>query len=757
MSLDDLAAHVGGLEIEQRTARPLPASRLWAWVATVDHKQIGILYLVTSLAFFIIGGVEALAIRTQLILPNAGVLTPEVFNQFFTLHGTTMIFFVVMPSAIGFANYLVPLMIGARDVAFPRLNALSYWLFLFGGLLLYFSVVAGGGPNAGWFAYPPLSLRPYSSGFGVDYWALGLLVSGIGTIAGALNLIVTIFTLRAPGLTLSRMPLFVWTVLVTGFLILWAMPTLTAAGAMIVLDRAFGANFFQPRLGGDPVLYQHLFWWLGHPEVYIMFLPFTGVVSEVIPVFARKPIFGYGFVAASTVFIGFYSMFVWAHHMYAVGLSHPALGFFSFASLLIAVPTGVKIFNWLATMYGGSIRLTTAMLFAMGMIANFTIGGLTGVAVALVPFDWQVTDSYYVVAHLHYVLVGGSLNGLFAGTYYWFPKVTGRFLDERLGRWHFWLVMVGITLTFLPMHVLGIIGMPRRVYTYPADAGLTELNLLVTLGSYILGVGMLVFFINIWRALRQPPTAGPNPWGGATLEWATASPPPPENFVELPTVRSRFPLWEVRHPDDERVQRAQRGQRRQPLSEAIGGRAAATEPNKLSMLLFISSEVFFFGSLLVTFLVHRQGPGLDTLRTEVEVPRVALFSLALFASSATVSLAGRQFARGNLAGLRDWLLATIALGLIFLGGQALEYRHLLDAGVNLSTGIVGSAFFTLTGFHGLHVLGGLVALLALWSTADLPAFRARGEKAFEPIALYWHFVDVVWVFILGIVYLWSLR
>jgi heme/copper-type cytochrome/quinol oxidase subunit 1 len=341
----------------------------------------------------------------------------------------------------------------------------------------------------------------------------------------------------------SRMPLFVWTILVTGYLIIWAMPTLTAAGAMILLDRAFGANFFQPRFGGDPVLYQHLFWWLGHPEVYIMFLPFTGIMSEAIPVFARKPIFGYTFIAGSTVFIGFYSMFTWAHHMLAVGLPFLALAFFSASSYLVGIPTGVKIFNWLATMWGGSIRPTTAMLFAMGMIVTFTLGGLTGIAVATVPFDWQVTDSYYIVAHLHYVLVGGSLNGLFVGAYYWFTKMAGRLLDERLGRWHFWLTMVGLNLTFFPMHVMGLIGMPRRVYTYPAGAGLTELNLLATIGAYVLGIAMLVFFYNLWWSLRHGERAGDNPWGGYTLEWATTSPPPPENFATIPTVDDRFPLW----------------------------------------------------------------------------------------------------------------------------------------------------------------------------------------------------------------------
>jgi cytochrome c oxidase subunit I len=536
------AAHVG-TAIPDEASGSSYVDAAYAWITTVDHKRIGILYLVTSLGFFLLAGLGALLMRTQLAVPNARVLSPDVYNQVFTTHGTTMVFFVVMPAGIGFGNYFVPLMIGARDMAFARLNALSYWMFLFAGLLLYVSIFEGGLPNAGWFGYPPLSVYPYGSNPGMDYWALSLLVAGAGSIAGSLNTIVTIVTMRAPGMAYGRMPLFVWSMLVTSFLIIWGMPTFTAAAAMVVLDRIFGAAFFQPHLGGDPILYQHLFWWLGHPEVYIMFLPMTGIMSEAIPVFARKPIFGYPFVAGSTVFIGFTSMLVWAHHMFAVGMTNYEVAFFSGASLLVAIPTGVKIFNWLATLWGGAIRFTTAMLFAMGFIANFTIGGLTGVAIALVPFDWQVTDSYYIVAHLHYVLIGGSVNGLFLGTYYWYPKMFGRLLDERLGRWHFWTTMIGLTLAFMPMHVMGIFGMPRRVYTYPAGAGLTELNLISTVGAYILGLSTLIFLWNIWKTARHGEPAGDNPWDAPTLEWSVSSPPPPENFATVPTVTRRYPLW----------------------------------------------------------------------------------------------------------------------------------------------------------------------------------------------------------------------
>ncbi|MCX6020700.1 MAG: cytochrome c oxidase subunit I [Chloroflexi bacterium] len=531
-------------------ASPLPRldhpEGLWSWVATVDHKQIGILYLLTVLLFLVVGGLEAMLLRLQLAVPRNGMLGPDVYNATFTLHGVTMIFLVIMPAGIGLGNYFVPLMIGARDMAFPRLNALSYWLYLFGGLLLYYSLLDGGAPAAGWTAYPPLSLRPFSSGAGMDHWSLGLLVAGISSIAAAVNLIITIAVMRAPGMTWTRLPIFAWTILITAFLIIWGMPTLTAAAAMLVLDRGFGAHFFGPRFGGLPVMYQHLFWWLGHPEVYIMALPVFGIISEVIPVFARKPIFGYFAIVLSTVLIGLYSLLVWAHHMFTVGLTPLESGFFSGASFLIAIPTGIKVLSWLATLWGGAIRFTTAMLFALGFLVNFTIGGVTGVAVAVVPFDWQVHDTYYVVAHLHYVLVGGSLLGLFAGAYYWFPKITGRLLSERLGRWHFWLAVIGITLTFMPMHLLGLWGMARRIYTYPEGPWIPEINLIVTIGALVQAAAMLVFFTNIAMSLRNGKRAGGDPWDGFTLEWSTPSPPPGENFEELPTVRGRRPWWDAK-------------------------------------------------------------------------------------------------------------------------------------------------------------------------------------------------------------------
>ena len=523
---------------------------LLRWLATVDHKQIGVMYLMGAVFFFLIGGVEALLIRIQLAQPNATVLSPEVYNQIFTMHGTTMIFLAVMPLLAGFVNYFVPLMIGANDMAFPRLNAFSLWLFIFGGLLLNFSFLTGHAPDIGWFAYAPLTEQPYALSNGVNYWILGPLVASVGTILTALNVIVTILTMRAPGMTLTKVPLFVWMSLGQAILIIYAFPPLTASQAMLLLDRELGAHFFDPAAGGSPVLWQHLFWFFGHPEVYIMILPAWGMISELIPVFSRKPIFGYPFVAASTVAIVFLSMTVWAHHMFAVGMGDLADGFFAAASMTIAVPTGVKVWNWIFTMVGGRLRFTTSMLFAIGFIAMFVMGGLTGVMVAVVPFDWQATDTYFLVAHFHYVLFGGSLLAILAGAYYWFPKMTGRLLDERLGKWHFWTTLIGFNMTFFPMHILGLIGMPRRVYTYPNLPGWGEINLFETLGTFLLTISVLIFLWNLWHSLRNGEVAGDDPWDAWTLEWATTSPPPPHNFDHVPPVRSRRPLWDLKHPED---------------------------------------------------------------------------------------------------------------------------------------------------------------------------------------------------------------
>lgn len=518
---------------------------LLAWVASVDHKQIGIMYLVTTLVFFLIGGLEALVMRIQLARPENDFISPELYNQLFTMHGTTMIFLVVMPLLIGFGTYLIPLMIGARDMIFPRLNALSLWLFIFGGLLLYFSFLAGGAPDAGWFAYVPLSERDYSTGMGMDYWVLGLLAAGIGTVLSGINFVLTVLKLRAPGMTLTRLPLFVWMSFINGILILGALPILNAALILLFLQRWMNASAFDPAGGGDPLLWQHLFWAFGHPEVYIMILPAFGMISEIIPVFSRKPIFGYAFVAVSTVLIMFLSFLVWGHHMFSVGLGRSYEIAFAVGSMLIAVPTGVKIFNWLATLWGGSLRFSTAMLFATTFLIQFTIGGLSGVTFAVVPLDWQTTDTYYVVAHMHYVLFGGTFFAVMAGCYYWFPKMTGRLLSERLGKWHFWLTFVGFNMTFMVQHFLGLMGMPRRVYTYPDLPGWGLLNLISTVGAFILAGSVLVLIANVWVSLRRGRPAGDNPWDAWTLEWATTSPPPVRNFDRLPPVRSRRPLYDA--------------------------------------------------------------------------------------------------------------------------------------------------------------------------------------------------------------------
>ncbi len=533
-------------------AVPLPApwapDGLLSWVASVDHKQIGLLYLVATLFFFVVGGLEALLIRVQLAAPNNTLLSPDAYNQIFTMHGTTMIFLVVMPMLIGFGTYLVPLMIGARDMAFPRLNALSFWLLVFGGLMLYFAFLNGSAPEAGWFSYAPLSEQPYSTTHGSDYYALGLLATGAGTVASAINFIVTIIKLRAPGLTIRRLPLFVWMTLVNSFLILSALSILNASLVMLLVDRFFNAHFFGR--GGSPVLWQHLFWSFGHPEVYIMVLPAFGIISEVIPVFSRKVIYGYAFVAGSTVAIALLSVLVWAHHMFAVGLGHGFDVAFGITSMVIAVPTGVKIFNWLATLWGGRIRFTTAMLFAMAFLVLFTIGGITGVTFAAFPIDWQVEDSYYVVAHMHYVLFGGTAFAMFAGYYYWFPKVTGRLLSEGWGKLHFWLTFIGFNLTFMVQHFLGVMGMPRRVFTYPDLPFWGLYNLISTVGAFILALGVVVFIWNMIVSARRGARAGDNPWQAWTLEWATSSPPPVHNFDQLPPIRSRRPLWDLAHPDD---------------------------------------------------------------------------------------------------------------------------------------------------------------------------------------------------------------
>ncbi|HEX2033512.1 MAG TPA: cytochrome c oxidase subunit I [Chloroflexota bacterium] len=730
--------------------------RPYGWVSTLDHKRIGLLYLGTTAVFFLLGGLEALVMRLQLALPRATVVGPETYNWLFTMHGTTMIFLVVMPCLLGLANYFVPLMIGARDMAFPRLNALSYWLLLFGGLLLYFSFLSASPPDVGWFAYAPLTERPFSMSPAVDYWILGLLASGFGTIATGLNLVVTVVKLRTPGMTFRRLPIFVWMSLITGLLIIWAIPSLTAAQVMLFLDRQAGTSFFDAAAGGDPLLWQHLFWFFGHPEVYIMILPAFGIISEVVPVFSRKPIFGYTVIVFSGVAIAFYSFLVWAHHMFAVGMGQLPDAFFGATSMIIAVPTGIKVFSWLATMWGGRLHLTTAMRFAIGFIAMFTIGGLSGVHFAIVPVDWQTTDSYYVVAHFHYVLFGGSFFGILAGLYYWFPKLAGRLLSERIGRWHFWLTFAGFNLTFFPMHFLGLMGMPRRVYTYPDLPGWGILNAVATAGAFLLGASVLVLLWNVWRSLRHGRPAGDNPWEAWTLEWATTSPPPPHNFAVVPAVQSARPLYGGETPPAQTPvpplpPAVLHGD---PRERAAGGPFERLSSPLLGTLAFISSEVIFFSALIVAFVAYRTRSTSGPQPGDLEVLRTALFSLALFASSATLVLAERRLRRDDQRGFRLFLAATILLGLVFLFGQATEYLRLYADGVTIGRNLFTSAFYTLTGFHGLHVLLGLLALGVLLPLAG--RFRPGRRTAVECVSAYWHFVDAVWVVVFSVVYLWTL-
>src|SRR3954464_7392715 len=512
---------------------------------TVDHKRIGLRYIYTSFVFFFLAGLAALVMRDQLASSNNNVLAPETYNELFTMHGTTMIFLFNTPVLAGFGNYLIPLMIGSRDMAFPRLNAFSYWIFLLSGLFLFSSFVVGHPPNGGWFAYTPLTSKPYSDGINIDFWGLGVMFVGISTTVGAVNFIVTIFKLRAPGMTLNRMPIFVWSMLVFSFMVIFAVPSVTVAAGLLECDRLFGTAFYSVAGGGSVLLYQHLFWFWGHPEVYILFIPATGMISMIIPVFSRQRLAGYLWVVTALVTVAFISFGVWVHHMFATGIPALALSFFSAASLIITLPSGVQFFAWIGTMWKGVVHFSTAMLFAIGFLLIFLLGGITGVMVAVVPFDWQVHDSYFVVAPFPYLLNGAVVFPIFGALYFWLPKMTGRMLDERLGKISFWTMFIGFNLAFFPMHILGFLGMPRRVYTYDSGLGWDVLNLIISIAAFVFAIGTLLTLYNVVRSHRRGTPAPPNPWDADSLEWATTSPPPEYNFAAMPVVASRHPLWDA--------------------------------------------------------------------------------------------------------------------------------------------------------------------------------------------------------------------
>ena len=778
------------------------------WLTTVDHKRIGILYGVSAFVFFLIGGIEALIIRLQLVRPHNTLVDAPTYNALFTMHGTTMIFLAIMPLNAAFFNYMIPLMIGARDVAFPRLNALSYWIFLAGGLFLNLSWLVGTPPDGGWFGYANLTTRQFSPGLSIDFWMLSLQVLGVSSVIAAINFIVTVLNMRAPGMTLMRMPLFVWMTLVVQFLIVLAFPPVTVGLIFLMFDRFFGTHFFDVAAGGDLHLWQHLFWIFGHPEVYILILPAFGIVSEVLPTFSRKPLFGAPVMIYSGILIGFFGFGVWSHHMFAAGMGPVADAAFSIASMLIAIPTGVKIFNWLATMWNGTLRPTVAFHFAAGLVALFTIGGLSGIMHASPPVDLQQTDSYFVVAHLHYVLIGGSLFGILAGASYWWPKMTGRMLDERLGRVAFWIIFAGFNLTFFPQHYLGAIGMPPRIYTYSADTGWGFWNLVSTVGAFGIALGVLLFAVNAVRSLRSGAPATGDPWDGRTLEWRTSSPPPPHDFDEVPPVYGRDSFWREKHGDAQgrkptplpRVPEAHGihlpGPSHWPIVIALGIGLVAVgaltsvalvlagaavmlvgafafalehhanpahahqvgglgiDHRKLAMWTFLGSECFFFGTLIATYMAYKGRSVVGPYPHEIlNIPVTTLSTFDLLMSSLLMVLALAAAQRGDRRQSRLWLGGTALFGLIFLGFQAYEFTAFVHEGLTLQTNLFGSTFFVLTGFHGGHVTLGVIWLLTLLVLDLRGRLHVHDAIKVEVAGLYWHFVDIVWIVIFTLVYL----
>ncbi|MES2357468.1 MAG: cytochrome c oxidase subunit I [Gemmatimonadota bacterium] len=803
------------------------------FLTSVDHKTIGKRYLVTAFVFLLLGGLEAAAMRAQLAAANLHLLTPEQYNQLFTVHGVTMIFLYAAPILSGFSNYLWPLMLGSRDMAFPRLNALSYWLFVGAGLFIYSSVFNGQMPNAGWFDYVPYAERAFDPGRNIDFYALGLLLLGISTTVGSANFIVTLFKTRAPGMSLNRLPIIVWGTLTASIVNLFALPSLSVALIFLYLDRRYGTHFFDPASGGKPLLWQHLFWIFGHPWVYVIVLPAMGIVSDALPTFCRRPLVGYTFVALATMATGVLGFGVWLHHMFATGIPPLGLAFFGGASMIIAIPSAVGVFAWLATIWYGRPVRTTAFLFMVGFILLFTIGGVSGVMTAAVPFDWQLTDTYFIVAHLHYVLVGINVFPVFAGFYYWFPKMTGRMLDERLGRWNFWTMFVGVNVLFFPMHWLGLMGMPRRIYTYDSGLGWSTTNLVVTIGAYLFAIGVLLFIINAIRSLKHGVLAGNNPWDAPTLEWSVSSPPPPYNFATIPVIASRHPLWEDRLPEEggghsvlgngplldtgretfgitpldaepdvvmkmpsdsiwpfmlaialtltcfglvwpSTVWTAtglliatisviawfspRSGARQHETVETLFGMLPVDGEGYHSvawwgMACVIATEAAFFAYLLASY-AYLSASSINPWPGASPDLRLALpNTIILIVSSIVLQYGRRQGENGRPSRLRGAMLLTVLLGIVFLVIQAAEFHSKL-ATVRPTTDAYGSLFYTITGFHGAHVLAGLVMLVTVLVRGSRRAAHGgnSGWLAIANVTMYWHFVDVVWICVFASLY-----
>ena len=812
-------------------------NRIWetpsGWrgtISSVDHKTIGKRYLVTAIFFLVVGGIEALLMRSQLAVSGERMLSAGAYNELFSMHGVTMIFLYAAPVLSGFSNYLWPLMLGARDMAYPRLNALSYWTYLVAGIFLYTSLPLGAMPNAGWFDYVPYASREFNPGINIDFYALTLLLLAVSTTVGSINFITTLFKTRAPGMSLNRMPVIVWGTLTASFANLFALPALSAAAVMLYLDRRIGTHFYDPAAGGHPLLWQHLFWMFGHPWVYVVVLPAMGIVSDALPTFCRRPLVGYTFVALSTVMTAMLGFGVWLHHMFATGIAPLALAFFGGASIFISIPSAIAVFAWLGTFWDGKPWYPTAMKFMLGFIALFVIGGVSGVMTAAVPLDWQLTDTYFIVAHLHYVLVGINVFPVIAGIYYWFPKMTGRLMDERLGTWNFWTMFIGANLVFFPMHILGLLGMPRRVYSYPAGLGWDAYNLIETIGAFIFALGVLMFAFNVWKSRRDGKVAGPNPWGAGTLEWSTSSPPPPYNFAVIPTIGSRHPLWEDRLEEGSARSILNKGPVLATGRETFATTPLDAEPSAVlqmpadtyiplalavslgvvaygllfglawlaalgaiatagvairwlwpsrvdtsgdndvetsfgelptgavvrhdigwwGMVCVVATEGAFFGYLLFSYYYLGS---LSVNPWPSQVPGIGLpivNTLILLASSVAVLFAARGIQRGRKGQLTGWMAAAIALGVLFIALQVVEYGR---EKLSMTHDAYGSLFYTITGFHGAHVIVGLLMLIVVLVRSMRGHFTDARHHAVTNVALYWHFVDVVWLVVFTSLYI----